>query len=82
MNIVIRYCKHLTSTSHFTVILITSISTLVSALQSSVKENVNLWGFFDTAFHKRRPDGERLAPSGPDSNVKRIAEPSGSEAKN
>lgn len=61
---------------------LTSTEALVSALQSSVTVNWKLCLLVGSAvaFHISRPAGDRDAPSGPDSRVKRTVEPSGSRA--
>lgn len=61
---------------------ITIIVTLVSALQSSLKRKVNCCGVWDSVFHMRSPVEETFAPSGPESRVKWMSEPSGSKAVN
>lgn len=79
-NKVVKIAKE--SSDTYVIIKITSIVTLVSASQSSLRRRVNCWGVSNSVFHIKSPAEETLAPSGPESNVKWMSEPSGSKATN
>lgn len=61
---------------------LTSTEALVSLLQLSVTANRKVWMLVGStvAFHISRPAGDREAPWGADTRVKRTVEPSGSRA--